>query len=926
MGKPMKIIQSKKIIAAQIVAANMLIIGAAAANVANAEEKVMEEVVVEGFRGSLQAALATKRDESGVVDAIMAEDIADFPDLNLAESIQRIPGVSINRVNGEGKQVTVRGLSGDFNRIRINGMEAMNTTGSSDASGGANRGRGFDFNTFASDLFNQIVVRKSSSANVEEGSLGATVDLRTSRPFDYDEGLTTAVSGQLSSNSLTSETVPRFAGLVSYSNADKSFGALLSLAYSTRNIREEGFSTVRFQDGTFNSVGGVSCASNPTDAGCLATDKNSENFHPRIPRFGRLSHEQDRLGLTASLQFAPSESTTVSIDGLYSTFDANRDEEYLEVFLRSQEKYIDISSYTLDASKNLIDSATMDIPGLSNGTHPIRSEHRFDELNTEFKQLTFQIEHEFNEKLRGNLFAGSSSSTMDNPRQTTILADAVADVTGFSYDFRQDPKVAMMDFGSLDVTDATQFAFTEFRDRPQSVENTFKTFQADLEYDLSETMVLKGGVSYKEFGYDYLEKRRENTYGSLVCANNLYECDLDGDGTDDIRGIPLTGDLIGSVTGFGDGLSSGVTTSWVSPNVDAAVAMINGYSIPGKVNGFQQVTEKDQGAWAQVDFTTQMGSVPVRGDFGVRYVETETTATGLVSGEEVTMTRSYNDFLPSLNLAFEVSEDVIVRAAAAKVMARPSLGNLTPGGSLDSFSGEPYTYKAGNPGLLPYRATSYDLGVEWYFQDEALLSAGYFVKDVSSFFTRSGVVETTYSQSGLPASLAPASSPLYNDLAAGLDPAVEISQVQNGGDAKLDGFEIIYQQPFTALPGIWSNFGFTGNYTSVDSKEIIGFSPNSYNATLYYEDDVFSARVSAAYRDAYVTTAAKSTGREERGYASTTNIDFSASYKLNEDTDLTFEALNLTDDFEFQVFDAANLTNVYHHTGTTYMLGFRWSH
>lgn len=917
----------KKQLIKQLALANLIVAGSMAGQVVaqEGEEAQLEEVVVTGFRGSLQEALSTKRNETGVVDAIMAEDIADFPDMNLAESIQRIPGVSINRVNGEGKQVTVRGLRGDFNRIRINGMEAMNTTGSSDSSGGANTGRGFDFNTFASELFNSIVVRKTASASVEEGSLGATIDLRTARPFDYDEGTTVALSVQGMSNDLSSGTDPRFAGLASYANDDKTFGALVSVAYSDREIIEEGFSTVRWQDGTFRSVEGVVCADDPADPGCVATDTSSLNYHPRIPRYGRLSHNQERLGITGSLQFAPSEQTTISLDGMYSTFEATRDEEYLEIFFRSQEKNIDVVDYTINSANNTMASGTFNISPVGNGTHPIRSEHRFDELNTDFTQLTLTVEHDFNDRLRGTLFAGNSKSEFDNPRQTTILADAMGDVTGVTYDFSKNGKAPMMGFGSLDITDPSQFAFTEFRDRPQTTDNSFSTVQADIEYDLSETMTASAGFSWKEFEYNRRENRREGTFGSLVCANDLAECDLDSDGTDDIVGLPLTGALVGQLTGFGDGMPGYVPSTWVSPNVAAAVAAIDGYNIPAAFRAYQDVVEEDTGVWAQLSFMSELGSIPVRGDIGFRYVETETTSTGVVSGSYVTVTREYDDFLPSLNLAFDVSEDVIVRFAAAEVMTRPGLGSLTPGGSLDSYSGEPWTYKRGNPGLNPYRATSYDVGVEYYFADEALVSVSYFLKDVSSFFNSSGSIFVPFSQSELPLSAAVPSSPLRVALDAGEDPQVEISQTLNGGDAELDGFEVIYQQPFSFLPGKLANLGFTGNYTSVDSDEIIGFSPDSYNATLYYEDDKWSARVSVAYRDAYVTRSANSAGRDERGVAETTNVDFSASYQLNDETTLTFEALNLTDEFEFQVFDAADLVNVYHHTGTTYMLGFRWN-
>ena len=288
-----------------------LVLGAAFSATAQAQDE--DVITVSGFRSSLAQALDVKRDSNGVVDAVVAEDIAAFPDLNLAESIQRIPGISINRVAGEGRQITVRGLGADFTRVRINGMEALSTTGGSDASGGSNRGRGFDFNTFASDLFNQIRVTKTTSASMDEGSLGATVDLRTARPFDYGEGFTAALSGHMGYNSLSEETSPRVAGLMSWVNPEETFGANLSIAFSDRTIIEEGFSTVRWQDGNFRSVNGAACPAGPD---CASIDTNSRVYHPRIPRYGRLTNEQERLGITGGLQFRPSDRTTVSLDAL----------------------------------------------------------------------------------------------------------------------------------------------------------------------------------------------------------------------------------------------------------------------------------------------------------------------------------------------------------------------------------------------------------------------------------------------------------------------------------------------------------------------------------------------------------------------------------------------------------------------------------
>ena len=902
---------------------------AAPAGIAFAQDdSQIEEIVVKGYKGSLRQSLAVKRNENGVVDSIIAEDIADFPDLNLAEAIQRIPGVSINRMNGEGRQITVRGLGGDFNRIRINGMETLATSGGTDASGGSNRSRSFDFNTFASELFTGITIRKTASASVEEGSVGATVDLQTARPFDYDQGLTIATSVQGGYNDLSEEINPRLAALVSHRNDADTFGALMSFAWSDRTILEEGFSTVRWDDGNYRTVEGLDCSLDPEPAECAAINGSSLTYGPRIPRYGRLTHEQERLGLTGSLQFRPSDRTEIVIDALYSEFDATRDEEFLEVFFRGQQGNIDAYNLTLDPSKNIIESGTFDISPLSNGTHPVRSEHRYDELNTEFAQISATLTHDFSDRLRMNVTAGISDSEQDVPKQTTILYDAVALVTGYSYDFSSNHKTPSIDFGSLDVTDPSQFAFTEFRDRPQNVENMFTNLAADLEYEISDGLSISGGLSYKEMEFDTTEFRRESTNGSRLCDAGYWDCDLDDDGIRDINGAPLTPDLVSSVKGFGSGLGgSGYDTSWLSPNVKAAANLIDVYGIPGapRTGNIRGVTEESTGVWAQLNFSGQLGSVGVRGDIGVRYVETETNSTGLVidddTGDQTVLSADgdYSDTLPAMNLVFELTDDFLVRLGYADVMARPSLGDLTPGGSLDSFNGPPYAYDAGNPDLDPYRATNLDISLEWYFMDDAVLTLAYFDKDVDSFFQTSPSVIVPYSQSGLPANLPPASSPLRTDLENGLDPDIEISQTENGGSAKVDGFEIIYQQPFGEY------WGFTGNYTQVDSDEIIGFSENAYNATVYFENDMFSARLSGAYRDAYITRAASSNGRNERGYDATTNIDLAMAYNINDEMTLTFEALNLTDEYEHQLYDAADLVYVWHHTGTEYILGFRWT-
>ena len=889
---------------------------------ADEADQVLDSVVVTGFRDSLAEALDLKKQSTGVVDAIVAEDIAAFPDLNLAESLQRIPGIAIDRQAGEGRRITVRGLSGDFTRVRINGMDALSTGGGSDASGGTNRSRSFDFNTFASELFSQLVVRKSQSSSIEEGSLGAVVELQTARPLDYDDGWTFSASAQALYNDLVEDTSPRLAGLASYKNDTGTFGALVSAAFQDRTIREEGFSSVRFDDqGTFRSVNGAGCiGADPMPAAC---EEVRNSYYARIPRYGRLTYDQERTGLTGALQFRPTDRTTITVEGLYSELDAQRDEEFLQVFVRSNTDNIAVTDYNVN-SDGVLDYLQGDVlADTSNGIIPMRSEHRRDYYTTEFTQLTLEVEHDFSDTLRGSFFAGQSSSSFDNPVQATVFFDAANPVEGYSYDFRNDLNLPAISYGNTDVTDPSQFLFTQFRNRPQGSDNDFETVRADLYYDFSPTMTLSGGLSFKKYDFSTREIRID---GNVA--------DLDGFTEPPV----VSGDLVGLVSGYGNGLDYGSNdTSWVSANWDAAIDLSGILDITGDIGSRPQsnrsVEEEDLGGYVQLDFETDLSGMNLRGDIGARYVETTTTASGYVPGSGGlalrTVENSYTDFLPALNLVLEASDQIQFRAGVAKVMARPSLGNLTPGGSLDTFSGEPYTFSIGNPELDPYRATAFDLSAEWYFAEESLLAVSFFYKDVESFFLTPASNEVAFSSLGLPASVASSTSPLGEDLANGLDPIVAVSQVANGGEASIQGLELVYQQPFFFLPGLLQNAGFVGNLTYVDSDEIRNFSEISHNMTLYYETDRFSARVSGAYRDEYQTRAPNSSGRtegrEERGVASTYNVDLSMSYALTDQLDLTFEGINLTEGFEHQTFDQLNLPTLYHHTGRNFLFGARYT-
>ncbi|WP_438862485.1 TonB-dependent receptor [Neptunicella sp.] len=906
--------QRKKLITCLCLLSGYQYLGLPAAFAQEETDDSLEVIEVTGsFRDSLNKALVDKRTATGAVDTILAEDIADFPDLNLAESLQRIPGVAISRAAGEGRQISVRGLGPDFTRVRINGMEAIATSGGTDAIGGANRGRGFDFNTFSSDLFSSLTVRKTASADVEEGSLGATVDLKAAQPFNYD-GFTLAASGQLGYNDMASGTDPKASFLISNTFADGKFGALFSLSYSERNIDDNGASTVRWDNS--NDFGNYQ---GNADAAELA--EINEAFRPRLPRYDSYQHEMKRLGMSASFQARPSDDTEISLDILYSKHDASRQEVFMQGILNSSglTSGMNVTSYEIDGTNTMTQGA------FENAT--VRSENRYDELSTEFTQYTLSLEHALSDTLRLDGLVGTAKSEFDNPIQTTIVMEKRG--VDFSYDYRggkrQDPELI---FGS-GVYDADGWSPNSVRLRPLGAQNTFDTAELNLEYDLNDSIMLKSGIHYKKFEFE--------TFGARIASEGGAA-----------SAISTSSEFIMS---YDSGL--GVDPVWLIPDRDAIADTFNIYSNTGTfaVSTENRLTEnyssgeETQGAYVQMVFNTELGDTIVRGDVGVRYVNTDQTSTAwaTIGGdpELITADHSYSETLPSMNLVFEPKDDVLIRVGYAEVMARAGLASIRPNVSV-SVSGGARSISGGNPTLEPTRAKTYDLGLELYFENDGLLGLAVFRKDVESQVQN--LRETkAFTETGLPIQAAIDACNAGPGYGAefGCDENVnwDTTTPLNGPGGDLYGFEISYQTPFSFLPEFWQDFGIIANYTYVKgqldyvntsgevlaTRNLQGLSENARSATLYYEKDAFAARISMAYRSEYLTNALGRNGNDMEGTNPTTNVDASVTYKLNEHVQFTLEALNLTDEVDDQWVDSnGNRLSYYHSTGRQYYLGAKY--
>ena len=961
---------------------------ATAAPVEAQDDTNAQDVVVVGYRASLESAIATKRQATNIVDVIKADDIASFPDANLAESIQRIPGVSITRDAGEGRNVTVRGLGGDFVRTLLNGIEAYSaTTGSTLGQvAGINRTRGFDYSTFASELFNSVTVSKSQSADMDEGSLAATIDLQTARPFDK-KGFRLAVSGQGAYYANNKTFAPRAAGLISDTFGD--FGALVSVAYSTRKAQEDGYSDTSQSDysdalngfcgratddpnqpgsqvvntaipyvnalsGTGNRPAGQCFSGKPSNDSAYSKINVANVFLPRNPGLGRFTLDQKRLGVTVALQYKPSDRTEITLDGVYSQFDQNRRDFALS--LASNNRNVNGATAAFPLFAGRVDSQLIDVNVTPSGqvdymainNVDIKQIQEVSKTRTKTYEVGLTFKHQLSDSLTLDWKVGAAGSDFNQPYDVFISYDGF-NKDGYKFDARNDSRRPLINYG-YDVNNVSNVTFTnagtgltpDIRLVNARVKNNLFTAAANVTFQPVEAVSFKFGGQYKRFNFIAIQNQRPATSG-----NNT--ADLTKFGFAQFAAdFPSLAPLSTSVTGFGQGLGlpAGSVTQWVVPNVDAFISKLDLLcNCANKYGDFKvdtsaalaqnrSVREEDKSAYGQMNFDFDvLGGRRLRGNLGLRYVRTDVISTGFTGTTRVSVPNGYEDFLPSANVSLDITNRLILRAAAAKVMARPSLGNLNPGGSINTTFGA-QSASIGNPLLQPFRAKNYDLSLEFYPQKGAFYGIALFYKDVSSTIQTLASLEP-YGNTGLPLSLLPAgqdATTIYT-----------VTRSRNTPGGYIEGVEVNLQQPFTFLPGFLGHFGAAVNYTYVKSSVLyflstaanaaatkdafVNVSPHSVNATLFYDDGRFSTHVSLAYRSDYLIGLPFKAGVADGYYSyGTTNIDASFSFALTKRFKITGDALNITDQKGDQYSGKdRKAQRVFSTTGRQFFLGAAYS-
>lgn len=725
--------------------------------------------------------------------------------------------------------------------------------------------------------------------------------------------------------------------------ADGTFGILASIAYNKRRTSDVGYSAVNIlptyingglcspvgfapQNPANNAAKGVdalNCSTgNPrtSDLAAYNTIYNSRNplapntpgsgtFLPRLPRYVFSQQDAERLGATLTLQWKPDENTEMSLDGLYSRFKVERRDNYIaglsfgRNLTNNGQPMVSVRDISLTPQGSLI-------YGLFDGVD-VRSEGLVDRYTTDFKQLNYSFMHRFSDSFVIDGLAGYSRSGFKNPQRLTVSIDAI-DARGFSVDFRNNPNIPTITYG-FDISNPANFQYAPAL-ADGTVRGVFSNSKLDRRtinqtYELNATWNVTPDFAFKVGG-----QYRSSDYASV--SQNVVPTQT---ATQALPAGTTLASITRQITGLDALIGSGAPASWVAIDQDKwknAVGF-DSFQYCGIECGVgsSYVVEKVTSGYLMATFDTKdMLPIPIRGDAGVRYVHTNQFSRGYVpvaaaagapfptTSTEAQVSRSYNDWLPSVNLVAELTPKLWLRLSAAKVMSRAELGSLVPSGSINATI---RTASSGNPYLEPIRATTKDAALEWYFAPGQLLSVAYFHKSISSYIqTVTSLIP--YAQTGFPNSLLVGTTSSPTD-------DFTVSRVTNTPGGPLKGVEVNGQFRLTFLPGFLRNVGILANYTHVESKinyilasangiptqtitaNLINLSPNTASGTVYYEDSRFSIRGTVSYRSAYLRAVPSGANDSDvLGNRSTVFVDASASYNLSDKVKIIVEAQNLT--------------------------------
>ncbi|WP_034160149.1 TonB-dependent receptor [Sphingomonas sp. ERG5] len=852
------------------------------------------DIIVTGIRESIQASITAKRQSSVISDVLTAEDIGKFPDKNVAEALQRIPGVVVNRVFGEGERVSLRGTAPNLTKTLVNGhsiatadwfiLDQVAST------------RSFNYLTLPAEIVGQLEVYKSPQADVEEGGVGGTINVHTRNPLDL-KALTVSASVQGVYSDLSGKLDPQVSGLFSWKNADETFGILIGGIYQKRQTRRDGIEV--FGYAPFAAGGGQTA------------------LFPTLIGSALFKQDRERYGGNIGIQFRPSDALEINVTGLYSRFNANNlNLNYLAWPERALGSGGTVTNPTIVNGVAVAGTVTSSNNAASGARAVV-----YDAIDRQAYAETYSADLDVNYKPTDDLTvhfkAGWTKATGATSNENFL---ETAGTGSFSYDLRG--KAPQVKFTSPNPTSPANMLidFSRIQSVTNKDEEKYAYLDLDQKVDWGPMNALKFGVKYTN--HDRTALRLATNGGvltpGLICS-----------------GAPCTAASFASGQNTPDDFLNGLDTTgtlnsyWtVDPTKlgqiygSQAAALTAKFVVPGNTYA---INEKTYGGYGLAKF----GGEGWRANIGLRVVRTDQTSTGsLIGGANpqftnpfggytpITSKRTYTDVLPSANLSVDLSPKIVLRFAAGKTVTRPDFVDITPGVDLN---GTLLTGAGGDPNLKPYRANQYDVSLEWYPDAETIVALAVFYKDIQSYIVNRSSTEI------LPGQFVPGTQPASCVPAGGGNPNLfncpfSINRRSNGEGGRNQGFEFQISRP------IWGGFGAIANYTYSDAKAsngdpIPGNSKHSFNLTGYYENELVTARLSYNYRSAFFIDIDRSAPLNQ---AALSSLDASLGINVTKNITLTADAVNLTNKRIVQYSGTPDRVRAIYDNGRQFYFGARF--
>ncbi|MCY3687468.1 MAG: TonB-dependent receptor [Gammaproteobacteria bacterium] len=870
-----------------------LIPGVAAAGVAQAQSQTQGQsggstqasgeiqlIEVIGYRDSLRRNLSIKRESATIVDAISAEDVGQFPDLNIADALQRVTGVQVEKDerDGEGVRISIRGTPSHLNLAFLNNQQIASATASNRRT--ELRDRSFNYYLLPTEILDTVEVYKTPEANIDEGSMGGTVIVRTRRPLDA-EANSGAVSARYFNFDNAGESKPYLSGLYSWKNDEETFG--FNVAYIHRD-------SATLMDSKRNTAGYF---------GVIDYDASGEG--ERMPaRVGanRYTAEYSLDTAFATLQFAPSDDLDVTMTALNSVTDRQSQGIYsfgfnIQGLFGRPHNLLQTNDGTAVAG-----SLPLCCDNITWGSAIFDTGSYGDEVETTAFDIAATLD-------RGNYRVSVQAGRSFADGLAIDKAAQFSAKSAIDFDMRSGLMEAVLDGGL--TPDDYNFYYSHINSIANDSDSTFLQADAEITLDNDLFSSVEAGIKYREYNKGASRVKRDFLESGTLAQ---------------FAGGPITDFKVGAVPGQLWNFNVGAFENWQNAIPEQAGTGNSSWNDP---NDRYTAEEEVTAAYVKGNFETG----DFRGNLGFRVVETSTRAeASRYTGRNFQADRNnlirpvvtendYTDVLPSLNVNYVGLEDVVIRFAAAQVMARPNYVNIAPFETRNCGSRGCTGYE-GNPDLDPYRANQFDFSAEWYFSDTSLLAFALFHKDVESFIDIEAFEGTRnyWTLDG-------------DGMVVEETREFALERPINGEGLNIQGFEVSYQQD------LGLGFGVQANYTYADADltpteaqvandrepVLFGHSEDTYNLSAYYQQYGLTARLAYTFRSEYASnhlqgasaltstqTLARAAEGNELGVGPGVSrgligykgdfgtLDFNASYHVSDDIEILLQAINLTDE------------------------------